>query len=226
MDRPAAVLWDLDGTLVDSEPDWIAAEHELTDAHGVRWTHEDSLSLVGSALPHAGAVLRDRGVPLSVDEIVAYLIERVVMSLDRSVPWQPGAVDVLDGLRSAGVQCALVTMSYDVIARRIVAATPEGTFDAVVTGDSVTNGKPHPEPYLRAAELLEVDVTQCVAVEDSLTGLASAHASGARVVGVQRAIPIPAAEGRSRVATLLQLDTDRLGRIASGEVLDLLDSYS
>lgn len=217
------MLWDLDGTLVDSEPDWIHLEHELTGAHGVAWSHEDSMSLVGSALPDAAAVLRDRGVAMQVDEIVEFLVGRMVETLGRSVPWHPGAVELLDSLRLAEVPCALVTMSYSSIAQQVAAVAPPGTFSAVVTGDSVTNGKPHPEPYLRAAELLEVDVTQCVAVEDSLTGLASAHASGARVVGVQRAIPIPTAEGRSRVATLLQLDVDRLGRIASGEVLDLLD---
>jgi len=222
--RPAAVLWDLDGTLVDSEPDWIAAEHELCDLHGVVWTHEDSMALVGSALPHAGAVLRDKGVPLEVDEIVAFLIARVVAALDRAVPWQPGAVELLEALRVAEVPCALVTMSYAVIAERIVAATPAGTFAAVVTGDSVTHGKPHPEPYLVAAELLGVDVTQCVAVEDSLTGLASATASGARVLGVQRAIAIPAVAGRSRIASLFELDVEGLARIASGEALDLLSA--
>jgi HAD superfamily hydrolase (TIGR01509 family) len=221
--RPAAVLWDLDGTLVDSEPDWIAAEHELCDLHGVIWTHEDSMALVGSALPHAGAVLRDSGVPLEADEIVDFLISRVIAALDRAVPWQPGAVELLETLRVTGVPCALVTMSYSVIAERIVAATPDGTFAAVVTGDSVTHGKPHPEPYLMAADLLGVDVTACVAVEDSLTGLASATASGAHVIGVQRAVPIPSVEGRSRIASLLELDVDALGRIASGDALDLLE---
>ncbi len=217
------MLWDLDGTLVDSEPDWVRLEHELTGAHGVTWTHEDSMSLVGRALPDAATVLRDRGVAMEVDEIVEFMVGRMVEVLGSVVPWQPGAVDLLASLRSAGVPCALVTMSYSAIAEQVSAVAPPGTFTAVVSGDSVTHGKPHPEPYLRAAELLDVDVTQCVAVEDSLTGLASAHASGARVVGVQRAIPIPRAEGRSRVATLLQLDVERLGRIASGEVLDLLE---
>ena len=226
MDRPAAVLWDLDGTLVDSEPDWHTLEFELTSAHGVDWTDEDAMSLVGSALPDAAAILRDRGVALHVDEIVEFLVSRMVETLARSVPWQPGAFELLDSLRLAEVPCALVTMSYASIAEQVAAVAPAGSFTAVVTGDSVTNGKPHPEPYLRAAELLDVDVTQCVAVEDSLTGLASAHASGARVIGVQRAIPIPRAEGRSRVADLAQLDLDLLGRIASGEVLDLLDDYS
>jgi len=220
---PAAVLWDLDGTLVDSEPDWMAAEHELADAHGAIWTHEDALSTVGSALPDAGAALHARGIPLSVEEIVDVLVGRVVESLGRTIPWQPGAVELLTQLRAAGVPCALVTMSYAVIARQILAGCPADTFDVVVTGDSVTNGKPHPEAYLTAAGQLGVDITRCVAVEDSPTGLASAHASGARVLGVQRAVAIPRAEGRSRIDTLVGVTIEDLARIASGETLDRLD---
>lgn len=220
--RPDAVLWDLDGTLVDSEPDWMRAEHELADAHGAVWTHEDALSLVGSALPHAGAVLRDRGIALSAEQIVDVLVARVVESLGVGIPWQPGARELLAELRDAGVPCALVTMSYTVIAEQIVAGAPAGTFQVVVTGDTVSNGKPHPEPYITAAELLCVDATRCVAVEDSLTGLASAHAAGAQVLGVQRAVAIPAAAGRSRVDTLDGLTIADLGRIASGHVIDRL----
>lgn len=220
--RPDAVLWDLDGTLVDTEPDWIAAEHELADAHGVEWTHEDALSLIGCALPDGGRVLQERGIPLPVDEIVQFLVDRVIDSLGRVVPWQQGAVELLAALRAAEVPCALVTMSYASIAEQIVAGSPPDTFDVVVTGDSVTNGKPHPEPYLTAASQLDVDVARCVAIEDSLTGLASAHAAGAHVLGVQRVVPIPAAEGRSRVTELTQLSVVDLGRIAQGEVLDHL----
>ena len=219
---PDAVLWDLDGTLVDSEPDWMAAEHELADAHGATWTHEDALSTVGSALPHAGRTMQDRGIALSVEQIVDVLVARVVESLARTIPWQPGAPELLAELRAAAVPCALVTMSYSVIAEMIVAQCPEGTFEVVVTGDSVTHGKPHPEPYLTAASQLGIDVTRCVAVEDSLTGLASAHAAGAQVLGVQRAVAIPAAAGRSRLDTLVGLTIGDLGRIASGEVIDRL----
>jgi len=92
----------------------------------------------------------------------------------------------------------------------------------VVTGDSVTHGKPHPEPYLRAAEMLGVPVTQCVAIEDSRTGLASAEAAGARVIGVQLHMPIEPAPLRSRLHDLGEIDLDDLADIASGTVIDRL----
>ena len=167
---PDAVLWDLDGTLVDTEPAWIAAESELAREHGVDWTAEDGEAMVGSALPNAAAIMRGRGVHLSDDEIIGFLIDRVLVSLGERVPWQPGALELLTELRDAAVPCALVTMSYRDMADRIVAGAPDGVFHVVVAGDEVTQGKPHPEPYLRAAEMLGVDVRRCVAFEDSPPG--------------------------------------------------------
>lgn len=219
---PAAVLWDLDGTLVNSEPYWMAAERELVAAHGGTWTYEDGLSLVGSDLRTSATIIAERGgVPLAPEVIVDHLVSRVAAQLAESVPWQPGARELLTALHSAGVPNALVTMSYRVLADAVVAGAP-GLFDVVVCGDEVTHGKPHPEPYLRAAQLLGVDVTACVAVEDSRPGIASALASGARTVGVQVVVPVAPAPGLSRVASLEQLDLDAVRAVGAGSVLDLL----
>lgn len=222
LDDPAAILWDLDGTLVDTEPAWIAAETELARRHGVEWTDEDSEAMIGSALPNAAAIMRRRGVDLDDDAIIGFLIDRVNEAIAREVPWQPGALELLTAARDAGIPCALVTMSYREMAERIVAGAPEGTFRTVVAGDQVTNGKPHPEPYLTAADTLGVDIRSCVAVEDSPTGLASAEAAGARVIGVQSQLPVAPRPGRSRVATLAMLDLDDLRRVAAGEIIDRL----
>jgi beta-phosphoglucomutase-like phosphatase (HAD superfamily) len=219
---PAAVLWDLDGTLVDSEPYWAAAEHKLAQAHGFEWTEQDELSLVGNALPVSGAALQARGIDLSVSEIVEIMVQSVVADIGTAVPWQPGSLELLAALMSAEVPCALVTMSYQAIADQIVASVPAGTFQAVVSGDNVTHGKPHPEPYILAAERLGVDISRSVAIEDSLTGLASAQSAGARVLAVQRKVQIPAAEDRSRVAELVSLSVEDLSRIAAGECIDRL----
>jgi HAD superfamily hydrolase (TIGR01509 family) len=217
---PEAVLWDLDGTLVDTEPAWIAAEQELAEQHGVEWTEADGEQMVGSALPNAAAMLRARGVVGTDDEIIGFLIERVLDTLGHHVPWQPAALGFLTDLRDEGVPCALVTMSYRDMADQIVAGAPEGVFGAIVAGDEVTHGKPHPEPYLRAVEMLGVDVTRCVAFEDSPTGLASAEASGARVVGIQRHVAVAAKAGRSRLLTLEGFGLDELRRVVGGEVID------
>lgn len=217
---PAAVLWDMDGTLINSEPYWMAAEGELTREHGVEWTHEDGLQLVGQALTVSGAILQQAGVRLEVDEIVEYLISRVIAQVEREVPWQDGAVESLAWLRAAGVPCALVTMSYRSFADAFVAQAAPGTFDVTVTGDEVTEGKPHPEAYLRAAEMLGVPIEDCVVVEDSPAGIASGLSSGATTVGIEVMVPVEAQPGLSRIRSLRSLTPETLGRLVAGEVLD------
>jgi HAD superfamily hydrolase (TIGR01509 family) len=216
------VLFDLDGTLVDSEPYWIAAEHELAAAHGATWTHDDAMSIVGMDLLDAAAVLRAAGIAMTEPEIVAHMVGEVCARLDRSIPWQPGARELVTELAAAEVPCALVTMSYASIADRVVAHAPPGAFGAVVTGDTVRHGKPHPEPYLTAAAKLGVEPSRCVAIEDSPTGLASARAAGTRALAVPHLVPIPAAPGLSRVPSLSSITPHDLAGIAAGTPLDRL----
>ena len=163
-----------------------AAEAELAAMHGAAWTHEDSEAMVGSALTFAAETLRNNGVEGTDEEIIGFLADRVIASMGESVPWQPGAVRLLTELRDAGVPCALVTMSYREIAEVILADAPDGAFVVSVTGDEVANGKPHPEPYLRAAELLGVDIAECVAVEDSPATAAAANNSSPRRSRIRR----------------------------------------
>ena len=219
---PAAVLWDMDGTLIDSEPHWMAAEHELVRAHGGVWTHEDALGLVGSPLPAAAVVFQAHGVDLPADEIVDFLVARVGAQVSVRVPWQPGAAETLAWLRAKDVPCALVTMSYRSLADAFVAQTPDGTFAAVVAGDEVTHGKPHPEAYLRAAELLGVAIEECLVVEDSPSGIGSALACGAIAVGVEVMVPLPDSPRLTRLSSVGQLTPELVDRVVRGEVIDLL----
>ena len=144
--------------------------------------------------------------------------------MDRStapagIPWQPGAERVLADLRAAGVPMALVTSSYRILAEPFAAAA--GLFDVVVSGDEVTRAKPDPEPYVTAARLLGVDIADCVAVEDSRAGIASAVASGAHAVAIEVMQPVAPQPGLSRITSLHDLTLATLARIARGEVLDL-----
>lgn len=107
------------------------------------------------------------------------------------IPWRPGALELLDSLHDAGIPLALVTMSMRPLAEHVAYAREESPFDLIVTGDDVVNPKPHPEPYLLAAKLLGVEITECVAIEDSIPGLASAVASGATTVGIPAHIELP-----------------------------------
>lgn len=213
----------MDGTLIDSEPYWIAAETALATRFGVEWTHEDGLSLVGRPLEYSGQILHDRGVALEVSEIAATLITAVAEQMRGHVPWQADARRLLEAVVAAGIPCALVTMSYSRLADAFLAQAPDA-FAVVVTGDEVSRGKPDPEAYLTAAERLGVDVEACVAIEDSPAGIGSALASGAATIGVQRLVPVGADPRLTRVSTLAALDVEALGRIAAGERWDTLDS--
>ncbi|BDZ43507.1 haloacid dehalogenase [Paraoerskovia sediminicola] len=219
---PAAVLWDMDGTLVDSEPYWIAAETALVAAHGGSWSHEQALGLVGNPLEVSARVLQESGVRLGTQEIVAHLVRSVAEQITARVPWRAGALELLSELRAADIRCALVTMSYRDLALPLVAAAPAGSFEVVVCGDDVDQGKPHPEPYLRAARLLGVPIGDCVAIEDSPPGIASASAAGATTIGVQAVVPVAAAPGLSRLAGLEGVGVDLLRRIHGGAVVDEL----
>jgi HAD superfamily hydrolase (TIGR01509 family) len=205
----AAVLWDMDGTLVDTEPYWIEAEYELADRHGGSWSDDHAMELVGSDLLDSGRYMRTHmGIDLTPARIVDELLDSVIEQVEKAVPWREGARELLAGLRAAGVPCALVTMSYTRFVDPILAGLPEGTFDAVVTGDSVDHGKPHPEPYLTAARLLDVLAGECLAIEDSDTGATSAEAAGCTVLCVPNHVPIPPGERRVFAESLASLRPD------------------
>lgn len=182
---PAAVLWDMDGTLVDTEPYWMAAETPLVESFGGTWSHEQALQMVGLGLEDAARILQGEGVRMDVTAIVRHLTDSVLASLARDgVPFRPGARALLRGLKDAGVKTGLVTMSMRRMAQTVVDLIDFDAFDVVVAGDEVTRPKPYPDPYLRAAELLDVDPRSAVAIEDSPNGLRAAVASGAVTLGV------------------------------------------
>jgi HAD superfamily hydrolase (TIGR01509 family) len=219
---PSAVLWDMDGTLIDTEPYWLQAEHLLVEQHGGTWSDAHAMALVGHDLMDSARYIREHGpVPLEPEVIVDVLLEHVVSHLAERVPWRPGARDLLADLRAAGVPCALVTMSWTSLADTFLASVPQDTFDVVVTGDRVSRGKPHADPYLQAVQLLEVDAGRCVAVEDSPTGVASATAAGVPTLVVPHLVPVPDGPGRSFASSLADVDVRTLGRIASGELLQV-----
>ena len=195
--NPAAVLWDMDGTLVDTEPYWVQVEQELVEAHGGVWTREDAMQLVGNDLLESGRYIREHGgVDLPPEEIVEILLDGVVAHIEKEVPWRPGARELLAALRADGIPCALVTMSYERFVAPVLTALPKGSFDVVVTGDAVAFGKPHPEPYLHAARLLGIDPRDAVAIEDSNTGARSAEAAGCLVLVVENHVPVAPGERR------------------------------
>ena len=193
----------MDGTLVDTEPYWMEAEFDLAEQYGGTWTHEHGLALVGNDLLESGRyILRHMfevgspGAALTPEEVVELLLDGVVARVENAVPWRPGARELLDDLLDAGVPCALVTMSYQRFVDPILTQLPAGAFAEIVTGDRVSQGKPHPEPYLKAAAGLGLAPEECVAIEDSNTGATSAEAAGCTVLVVECHVPVAPGERR------------------------------
>jgi HAD superfamily hydrolase (TIGR01509 family) len=212
---PAAVLWDMDGTLIDSEPYWLLSESRLATDYGSSWTHENGLELVGKSLYDSSAIIKERLSikDLGIQEIIDRLTDEVVAELHKKLPWRPGALELLMSLKQAGIKTALVTMSMRRMAMAVVNQIPFEAFDAVIAGDDVILGKPDPEPYLKAAAILGVEPKDCIALEDSVTGLRSAEAAGTLAVGIPNIVPIPPSPGRVLVPTLLDLNADNIGEL-------------
>lgn len=209
---PAAVLWDMDGTLIDSEPLWLAAELNMLRRYGLDLTDEVRDSLVGSGLQAAARLFQDLGVPLTSEEIIAEWAAGVIAGLSEQEPqWRPGAIELLFSLRDAGIPFGLVTMAIREIADAVLAMLPDGLeFASVLGGDEVTKEKPDPEPYLLGAKMLGVRIEDCVALEDSGTGVRSARASGAVTFGIPNLLPLDAAPAHELWPTLAGVDADHL----------------
>lgn len=201
----AALLLDFDGTLVDSEVNWMRAENRLLTEYGVEWNEQRSMEFVGMALNDVGRAMlaitgaTDTNAEGIRDRLIAYAIEDMS---EVGVPWQPGAEDLLTEVRERGVPTALVTGSYMEVVKPFLEKLPAGTLDAVVTGDQTERGKPHPDPYLEAASRLGVDAAACLAVEDSNTGIGAAQAAGCLVIGVPYLVELDDRPGLVKIPSL------------------------
>lgn len=201
----------MDGTLVDTEPYWMASEGPLVESFGGTWSHEQGLQLVGMGLEDSARIFQDVGVRMSVPEIIDHLTDAVMGRLaEDGVPFRPGAKELLASLRAAGIKTALVTMSMRRMALSVVDLIDFEAFDVVIAGDDSTRPKPFPDPYLQACEALGVTPEQAVAIEDSPNGLRSAVASGAAVIGVPLMVSLTGAGAHTVWATLEGRNADDL----------------
>ena len=209
---PAAVLWDMDGTLVDTEPYWIEAEFALAEKYGGTWSR-GARAQPGRQRPARVRPLHPRAhgdrPPARGDRRGAARRRRRAVS--RS-PCRGGRARWSCSRTCAahGVPCALVTMSYRRFVAPILATLPADTFAAIVTGDAVTHGKPHPEPYLKGAAALGLDPADCLAIEDSNTGARSAESAGCVVLCVPNHVPMLDGDRRVFADTLTGMTTDGL----------------
>ncbi|BDT99217.1 haloacid dehalogenase [Nocardia sputorum] len=207
--RLAGVLWDMDGTLLDSEKLWDVAVRELAREHGHEMTDAVRHALIGASGPNALRImftgLGIEPTPGSLRAAGEFLERRVTELMTGPIPWRPGAKDALAMVRAAGLSSALVTNTKRSLTEFGLDTLGRDFFDVSVCGDEVAHGKPEPDVYLRAAELFGLAPEQCVAVEDSPTGARAAQAAGCALVVVPCEIPVPDAPGRLFRDSLLGL---------------------
>jgi HAD superfamily hydrolase (TIGR01509 family) len=204
-----AVLFDMDGLLIDSEPLWLEAETAVMARLGAAWTAADQAQLLGGSLVRTVRYLLGKAArPASPAQVAEWLMTRVTeLVRDRGVPLRPGARELLAEVAAASLPHALVTSSERGFMDAVLARTGL-RFDVLVCADDVSVTKPDPEPYLLAAKLLGADPARCVALEDSPNGVASAQAAGCQVIAVPSLIPIEPAPGRTVVGSLADLRAD------------------
>jgi HAD superfamily hydrolase (TIGR01509 family) len=210
-----AVLFDMDGLLVDSEPLWFEVECEVMARLGGEWGQADQVALVGGSLPRTVRYLLERAArPASADDVARWLTDGMARLLaSRGLSMLPGAQQLLAEVRAAGVPHALVTSSERPIMDAVLGQIGDG-FAATVCAADVSRGKPDPEPYLRAARLLGARPGCSVALEDSPNGVASAEAAGCIVVAVPSLAPITPGPGRTVLRSLAEVDLGLLRRLA------------
>lgn len=216
---PTAVLFDMDGTLIDSEGLWLDAEIHVMRGLGAEWTPDDQAHCLGGPLERVADYMVERsGTQVAPEALGTRLLDAMEDRL-RSAPleWRPGARALVTECRDAGIPTALVSASWSrliaAVSEQIAADLHRTAFDVVIAGDDVVNSKPHPDPYLAAAAALGVDPRSCLALEDSPTGVRSAVAAGCRVIAIPHLAPIDV-EGAVPVESLAGMRVEDLWALA------------
>ncbi|MEH1015122.1 HAD family phosphatase [Micromonospora sp. CPCC 206060] len=209
------MLFDMDGTLVDSEKLWDVALRELAGEYGGTLSTAARLAMIGSSMAASMRIFHDDlGQPWRDPAVSAAWIDRRILELFRAgLRWRPGALALLRAVRAARIPTALVTSSGRQLVEVALDTLGRDSFDVVVCGDEVDAAKPHPEPYLTAARLLGVPIGRCVAIEDSPTGVSSALAAGATVLAVPAEVPVPVTEGVHQRDSLTEVDLEVLAAL-------------
>ena len=206
----------MDGLLVDTEPLWFETEAEVMARLGAPWTKLDQEQLLGGSMDNTVGYLLARATrPAPPADVARWMTEGMLRrAAEGRVMVRPGARELLAEVAAAGVPHALVTGSQRPFTEAVLASTGF-RFPVTVTGDDVSRTKPDPEPYLLAAKLLDADPEQCVALEDSPNGVASATAAGCHVVAVPTLLPIPPAPRRLIAPSLSRIGLETLRDLAA-----------
>jgi HAD superfamily hydrolase (TIGR01509 family) len=209
-----AVFFDMDGLLVDSEPEWLLSEIEVTAPYGYTWLPEDQVACLGGPLTRVGQYMFDKcGQQQSPEYFTQTLIDTQVARMRGNTPTMPGAISLLKELQSNGVKTALVSASPRNIVDAVLDNLGHDLFPFSISSDDVTNTKPNPECYVKAAQICGVEISNCLVFEDSLTGMNAAIASGAFLVGVPHLVSIQESEKVRVIKSLEQLSFAKLAEL-------------
>ncbi|SFF45947.1 HAD family hydrolase [Blastococcus tunisiensis] len=218
-----AVLFDMDGTLVETEQYWGEAMFELAASLGGRMSAEARAATVGSSMRRSMGILHaDLGLVRSEEQLradAAWVEDRTAQLLASGISWSPGARELLVAVREAGLRTALVTTTprrlADIVLTTVRGDLGDDPFDVTVCGDEVPARKPDPAPYLQAMAALGVEAQECVVIEDSDAGVTAGLAAGAAVLGVPTVQEIPPAAGLVLRDGLVEVDVAALAAVLS-----------
>jgi len=181
----SAILFDMDGTLIDSEPLWLKTEIEVMAEVGCHWDEQDQINCLGGPAERTERYMQERSQNIKpYGYFINRLHEVMRVRITNELDLIPNALSLLKECKDAGIKTALVTASSRDLMTIVLKRFPIGTFDVIVSGDDVEKSKPDPAPYLLAAKQLSVDILKCLVLEDSLTGVQSGLSSGAKVIGI------------------------------------------
>jgi HAD superfamily hydrolase (TIGR01509 family) len=217
MPQLQAVLFDMDGLLVDTEPLWFDVELEVMAKLGGEWTPGDQIAVLGSPSASAARYMIQRsGAEADPAEVGRWMDEGIVSRVREQVVILPGALDLLEDLHAAGVPCGLVSASVRPMVDAVLARVGAGHFAVTISGDDVSRSKPDPEPYLKAIEALGADASRCVVLEDSPNGVAAGLAACCWVVAVPHAATIQPAPRLRVVGSLAEVSAKSLDAFVVG----------
>lgn len=219
--RPSAVLWDYDGTLLDTEPVWIRSEIAVMASYGADWTYEQGVKICGVSASTSSKILLDTAAgqlgrrpdvdPEHFWSQVSSAVQQYVE--EQGPPWRPGAQELVHALFELDVPMALVSASpRSLLEAGLNQMTPD-LFSTVISGPEMPRSKPAPDSYLMAADRLDVDPHECIVIEDSVSGVTAGRAAGAVVIAVPCMHPLPTATGQVNLDSLAGITPADLTRI-------------
>lgn len=207
----SAVFFDMDGLLVDSEPLWLISETEMMAQFGYQWLESDQAACLGGPLDHVGDYMsglidgkRDG------NSLMMEIIDRMILKFKDDLPFMPGALELITDLQANGIELTLVSASPRSLVDAVLANFEVNPFVRSISSNDVKVSKPDPEGYLLAATSGGHDISNSLVLEDSLTGVTAAKASGAWVLAVPHLVPIEKSERVDVTESLTQWSYEKL----------------